>query len=281
MTISDFQGRLEEISKTRSNTSKGETADELISHIAESNLDDYRQYHSDLRDSGVNVITVLDPEYPQKLKSISDPPLCIYVDGNISTINNGITIVGTRSATEQRIESAQKIARAVVQDLDVSVISGLANGIDEAAHRGAIEASGKTVAVLPSDIEDIKPASNKRLGKEISGNGALLSETSCMTGFHKGRYLERNRITSGLSDAVVVVASKETGGTMKQAELAQAQGKPRFVYQSPQSDEQTPEILTQKKGYQVFSSVDELIHLISDSGAEDVDSQGNLTLGNF
>lgn len=278
---SDLRAELREVSGSRSAATKSDVADDMISHIEDLDITSYQQYCSRVKESDVKIATILDEGYPQKLKSISDPPLCIYVRGDESATRGGITVVGTRSATDHRIRTARKIARTVVNDLNTTVISGLANGVDEAAHEGAIEAKGRTVAVLPGEINKVKPRSNSDLGKRISKNGALLSEVSDQTGFHKGRYLERNRITSGLSDAVVVVASKDSGGTIKQAELAEAQGKPRFVYRSPHSDGQTPEKLVQESGFQEFESVEELINMISDSSENSVDNRGNLTFNNF
>jgi len=279
--IKNIREELASISKNRSGTSKGETAQDMMSYLQEVDIDLYQDYHSELRDSSMHILTILDSEYPEKLKLIDNSPLCIYVDGDLSSLYQGVTIVGTRSATEHRVEIARKIAKAVVQELEATVISGLANGIDEAAHEGAINKNGKTVAILPGDIENIKPSSNSDLGKRISNNGCLMSEISKFAGFHKGRYLERNRITSGLSDAVVVVASNDTGGTIKQAELAQKQGKLRYLYDSPESDGQTPASLVKQEGFQTFESVDELLDLLGSASSEKTDSQGNMTFDNF
>lgn len=279
--VENLLNELASISKNRNGTMKGETAQEMRSYLQEVDLSPYQDYHSELRDSGVEILNILDSEYPEKLTSIDNPPLCIYVDGDLSSLHRGVTIVGTRSATDHRIEMARKIAKVVVQELETTVISGLANGIDETAHEEAIDKNGKTVAALPGDVENIKPSSNTDLGKRISDNGGLVSEVSKFAGFHKGRYLERNRITSGLSDAVVVVASKDSGGTVKQAELAQKQGKPRYLYDAPESDGQTPERLINQIGFQKFESVDELLDLLKGDSPEKTDSQGNMTFDNF
>ncbi|MDS0241789.1 MULTISPECIES: DNA-processing protein DprA [unclassified Haloferax] len=280
-SVDSLLAGLESVSQAREGTNKGDAANEIRTYIQETNLDEYEQYYEQVRDAGVTVLTVLENEFPEQLESILSTPLCLYIRGDVGSIHDGISIVGTRSATSHRVDMAHRIAQRIVQEFDLPVISGLANGIDEAAHRGAIDAEGKTVAALPGDIESIKPASNKELAQKISENGALLSEVSKLVGFHNGRYLERNRITSGLSRAVIVVASKDSGGTIKQAKLAKEQGKPRFIYKSPDQDGQTPEKLVQDLGFKKFRTIDELIQLISDSNVKSVDSDGNLTFDSF
>lgn len=280
-SVDSFLSELDEISKTRNGSEKGETAEEIRAYIKETDLKSYQEYIKNLSGSGIKIVTVLDEDFPQSLQSIADPPLCLYVDGDISSIQDGITVVGTRSATDHRIETAHEIAQEIVREFSIPVVSGLANGVDTAAHEGAIEAGGETVAALPGDIENVKPASNKELGKKITKNGALLSEVSTFAGFHKGRYLERNRITSALGRAVIVVASKDSGGTIKQAELALKQGKPRFVYKSPEDDGQTPKVLIQEMGFKEFESVSELTKLVSESSTKDLDADRNMTFENF
>lgn len=269
---------LSEIAEIRNGTSKGKVASQILTYLDEVDISEYANYLSEISSDGVNIITIFNDKYPENLKSISDLPLCLYIDGEISSIESGITVVGTRSATDQRIDISKKISRQIVKKLDKSVVSGLANGIDEAAHQSSINNDGITVAVLPSDIKSIKPSSNEDLGKEITQQGALLSEISSLTGFHKGRYLERNRITSGLSDAVIIAASKDSGGTIKQAQLAAEQNKPRYLYVSPKSDNQSPKKLVEDLGFKTFNSVEELMDLLSDS---EFFNKNNTTLNDF
>jgi DNA processing protein len=143
------------------------------------------------------------------------------------------------------------------------IVSGLANGIDTAAHEGALDANEDTIAILPGSVENIYPKSNTELADEIARNGALVSELSKFGSMHRGRYLERNRITSGISDAIVVGASRETGGTIKQIKKAKAQGVPRFYYNPSQDDGQSPKKLEQL-GCVPFSDKGELLELIQD-----------------
>jgi len=140
-------------------------------------------------------------------------------------------------------------------------VSGLANGVDTAAHKSTVEASGRTVAVLPGDINEIYPASNKKLSENMANKGALLSEVSDKINIHRSRFIQRNRITSGLCEKVIIWASGESGGTIHQAKYAKQQAKPILLYDPDLSDGQSPEKIKNMWAH-TFTSMDEMRELV-------------------
>jgi len=177
---------------------------------------------------GVHLIAYESEIYPEKLREISDPPLLLYHRGSLTDFHNCIAIVGTRSPSVWGKETAYNFAGDLVSR-GYTIVGGLAAGIDTAAHRGALAASGKTVAILAGHIEDIYPRQNIDLAREIIASGAILSEVSPFVKVHKGRFISRNRLTSGLSHCVIAVESPGGGGTLQQVRVALAQQRPVFI----------------------------------------------------
>lgn len=195
----------------------------------------YREYLSKIDREGIEFVPFYRDEYPQRLRSIPDTPICLFVDGNLSALSDGVAVVGTRDAYDRRVEFVRKIAHKLVE-MDKTVVSGLAHGVDAAAHEGALEVGGRTTAILPGDVQTIRPSGNESLGERIREEGALVGELTDKRSIHKGRFVERNRLTSGISSAVVIGASGETGGTIHQADFAKEQEKPRFLYEPEEDD---------------------------------------------
>lgn len=168
--------------------------------------------------------------YPEVLKEIQGAPKELFVLGNLdNSLFPGIAIVGTRKATNAGVKTAERFAKEFALR-GLTVISGLAMGIDTAAHNGALDGGGKTVAVLGSPINKIYPAQNIGLAKEIIENdGAVISEYATEASSHKGSFPARNRIISGLSTAVVVIESPEKSGSLITAGHAADQGRTVFV----------------------------------------------------
>ena len=162
----------------------------------------------------IRIISGNDPDYPKSLLRISDPPVLLHISGNIDAINrNCIAIVGSRDPTQYGITAAKKLG-ALFAEQGYTVVSGLANGIDTAAHQGALEVNGMTVAVLAHGLDTIYPGKNKRLADEICKNrGALISEYSWGTKINRSYFAARDRIQSGLSLGVFVVETGIKGGT--------------------------------------------------------------------
>lgn len=179
----------------------------------------------------VNVITIKEDDYPVLLKYIYDPPPIIYFRGNfLDMVNNKKTlaIVGSRKATYY----GRKIAREISFELasrGYTIISGLARGIDTNAHLGALEAGGKTVAVLGCGIDRIYPAENVSISNKIVKNGAIISEFPIYTKPEKNNFPRRNRIISGLSMGTLVVEAAGKSGALITADYSLDQGREVFA----------------------------------------------------
>lgn len=202
-------------------------------------LDFYKDIINEYRYFGVHIIPISCSEYPKGLTKISDPPLMLYVKGDPKSIlKKSIAVVGTRKISPFGIEMTRKIVKECV-DLGFVIVSGLALGTDTQAHKAAIAYGGETIAVLPSDVNHVVPTENQDLAKSIVGFGSLVSEITHFAKMHKGRYIERNRLTCALSDGVIVIETGETGGSIRQAEIAIKQGKPVYTIKTDSNDHRT------------------------------------------
>ncbi|GAB4337504.1 MAG: DNA-processing protein DprA [Candidatus Abyssubacteria bacterium] len=178
---------------------------------------------------GIHLITYNSPDYPERLRTIHDPPPLLYVKGTICPEDtNSISIVGSRRATHYGKMTAAKLAADLAR-MGITVISGLAYGVDAAAHRGALEAGGRTVAVLGCGVDVIYPRANLRLFEHIPGAGALISELPMGTQPDPGFFPMRNRIVSGLSLGTLVVEAPRKSGALITARLALEQGREVFA----------------------------------------------------
>ena len=189
--------------------------------------------------AGCRVVPYSSDDYPGLLKQTPDPALVLYVRGDVKVLSQyGIGIVGTRRPTAYGSQVAGRMARDLAQR-QLVIVSGLARGIDSAAHRGAIEAGGKTVAVLGSGIDVIYPRENKRLAEQVAESGALISEFPPGTSPSPENFPIRNRTISGLSLGVIVVEAAEYSGSLITARLAVEQNREVFAVPgnitSPQS----------------------------------------------
>lgn len=167
-----------------------------------------------LLENGVRPIHLRSDEYPEQLAESEDAPAVIYVAGDLTAQdNNSIAIVGTRNATSYGVGMATTLARELAQ-VGITVISGLAIGIDTAAHRGALLADGRTIAVLAGGLDYIYPPQNNGLARQVIESGCLISEYRIGSRSKREHFPRRNRIISGLSRGVVVVeAAKKSGAT--------------------------------------------------------------------
>ncbi len=184
-----------------------------------------------LEKQGIGISTILDDDYPQLLRQISDPPPLLYFKGEFPIREKTcVAVIGAHKGyTNQGIELAVQIGKELARR-KVVVVSGLAEGIDSSAHIGAIKQGGKTYAVLGTGLNKIYPSENVALAKEISQNGALITEYNLDVPVKVGQLMARNRIVVGLSQAVIVVEMDEkSAGTMDAANIASKQGKPLFV----------------------------------------------------
>ncbi|RCV63357.1 DNA processing protein [Methanophagales archaeon] len=182
----------------------------------------------------IQIISKTSPNYPKGLLLISDPPRLLHVLGNSDAINKDcIAIVGTRKPTEYGIVAAKRLG-ALFAENGYVVVSGLADGIDAAAHQGALEANGLTVAVLAQGLNTVYPSKNNVLADTIlKTNGALISEYPCGTKTNRSHFVARGRIQSGLSLGVFVVETGVKGGTMHTVRYSKEQKRILILLQHP------------------------------------------------
>jgi DNA processing protein len=177
----------------------------------------------------VRVLTLEDKDYPENLKNISDPPPVLYVKGRlVKEDNQAIAIVGSRRASFYGIACAEKFSSGLAE-LGITVVSGMARGIDSISHRAALKAKGRTVAVLGSGLSNIYPPENQELFKMIAQAGAVISEFPMQTRPMPYNFPRRNRIISGLSLGVVVVEAARNSGALITANCALEQGREVFA----------------------------------------------------
>lgn len=178
---------------------------------------------------GQHIVSLADDAYPKALLEIADPPSLIYVRGNLALLQKrGLAMVGSRNATPQGQQTAENFAKTLAAK-GLSIISGLALGIDAAAHRGALAAKGETIAVIGTGPDRIYPARNKELALAIVEHGAIVSEFPLGTPAIASNFPRRNRIISGLSRGVLVVEAAPESGSLITARLAAEQGREVFA----------------------------------------------------
>lgn len=189
-----------------------------------------------LEEKGLKVFTLADDEYPEKLAEIPDPPPALFIDGTI--VDKGplagpvVALVGSRKASVTGLEVARTLGRTL-GERGLCVVSGLALGIDAAAHEGAVEAGGPTVGVLGSGIDVVYPKSNRRLFRRVVESGAVVSEYCLGEPPLAWRFPARNRIIAGLADAVVVVEAPEKSGALITARHALEAGRDVWAVPGP------------------------------------------------
>lgn len=199
-----------------------------------------KKYKDYINKNQINVININDKLYPKQLKNIYDPPVVLFTKGNVELFKNvGIAVVGSREANEYGKRQAYNLGYNLAK-CGYSVISGLAKGIDGAAHLGALKATGDTIAVIGSGLDVIYPKENLNLFKDILENGLIISEYIVGTKPLAENFPMRNRIVSGLSSGVVVVQAKEQSGAMITVDLALEQGK--NIYAIPRKHRYTTKL---------------------------------------
>ncbi|HEX7190121.1 MAG TPA: DNA-processing protein DprA [Thermoanaerobaculia bacterium] len=185
-----------------------------------------RRYET-LRDS---VITLFDPDYPPLLKEIIDPPLALHVRGDRSLLQrHAIAIVGSRRASPYAVNAAKHLATPLASEAMLVIVSGLARGVDAAAHEAALDADGTTIAVLGTGIDIVYPKSNRALFRRIENEGLIVSEFAPGTPPHAMNFPIRNRIISGLSLGTVIVEATGRSGSLITARTAAEQGREVFA----------------------------------------------------
>lgn len=208
----------------------------------------------------VRLLTLEDPDYPAALKTIADPPLALYVRGTLAEADAvAVGLVGTRRASVYGLMCAEQLA-ADLAGRGVTVVSGLARGIDAAAHQGALRASGRTIAVLGSGLARLYPAEHAELAGRIAASGAVISEYPMEAPPLAQQFPRRNRLISGLSLGIIVVEAARRSGALITADCALEQGREVFAVPGPMravTSQGTHHLL--KQGARLVTSVDDIL----------------------
>ena len=224
---------------------------------------------------GYHIVTLNDSNYPQLLQQIPDPPPFLYVSGRLDRSAVKIAMVGSRNATGYGITTTKALSTSLAA-LGITIVSGMARGIDTAAHQGALAAGGKTIAVLGSGLEQIYPADNKPLFHRISEQGAVVSEFSLFTKPEGHNFPIRNRIISGMTLGTVVVEATKNSGSLITARLAAEQN--REVFAVPGSIQSFKSIGTHtliKQGAKLVENAQDIIEELTPMIQYD-ESNGNI-----
>jgi DNA processing protein len=206
-----------------------------------------------------HVVTLADGEYPQALLQIPDPPPLLYVKGRVELLNRpAMAVVGSRNATRQGVMNAETFSRCL-SDAGLCVVSGLALGIDAAAHRGGLDGAASSIAVVGTGLDIVYPARNHALAHELAERGTLISEFPLGTAAKSANFPRRNRIICGLALGCLVVEAAPRSGSLITARLAAEQG--REVFAIPGS---------------IHSPVARGCHALIKQGAKLVESAGDI-----
>lgn len=179
---------------------------------------------------GIQIMTITDPAYPEKLRAIFDPPAVLYLRGSLPKLDElpSVGVVGTRTASAYGLQSAMRLSYQLSR-CGAAVVTGLAHGVDSEAARGALLGGGQVVGVLGNGIDVVYPQNNRTLYAEVSAYGCLLSEYPPGTAPLRWNFPARNRLISGLSDGVLVVEAGAHSGSLITARLALEQGRDVFA----------------------------------------------------
>jgi DNA processing protein len=227
--LSSFGGPETVLSASRSSLASvvsGKLADAIIEGKLYGDLASAERW---LGDATNHVFTLADAEYPAALLQTPDPPPLIYVKGRVELLNQpAFAIVGSRNATAQGKTTAESFSRAL-SDAGLTIISGLALGIDAAAHRGALEGAGSTIAIIGTGLDKVYPARNREIAHMIADKGAIISEFPLGTPPLAANFPRRNRIISGMTRGCLVVEAATSSGSLITARIANELGKDVFA----------------------------------------------------
>ena len=230
----------------------------------------------------IEFIHCKDINYPVMLIQVYDCPYALFARGNSAILNSpSVAIVGTRKASMSGLKAAFNFSKDLVAS-GYTVVSGLAMGIDAAAHSGALSSSGKTVAVLACGLDNLYPAVNKKLASSIIQNGGcIVSEYSPGEPPLKWRFPARNRIISGLSEAVVVMESPVKSGALITADFALEQNRDLFFHESAVAAQERYKVLAKQKGFSEKLQSQRSVQRYIEEGAPCISSVNELIMSLF
>lgn len=255
-----------------------ETADALHPAVETDDVRECEELIAALRDEGVSLTTVLDDDYPSNLREVYDRPPFLWVKGELRAEDErSIAVVGTRQASETGLRTARELAGGLA-DRGFTALSGLARGIDTAAHEATLEAGGRTIAVLGAGIrQPIYPAENAGLAERIMGQGAVVSQFWPEAPPTRKTFPMRNAVMSGLALGTLVVEASHTSGARMQARMALEHSKRLFLVRSLVEERDWTHRFVDHPATTVVESVDDVVAVLD----EDVEARSieQLTLG--
>ncbi len=237
----------------------------LVDRVTPADVDHYRAVIEGQQAAGVRVVTVLDQDYPANLRQIFNRPPFLFVKGELHEQDaRAIAVVGTRRASERGLDLARSIS-ARLAGHGITVLSGMARGIDAAAHGAALAARGRTIAVMGTGIDRVYPPEHLALAREIvASGGALVSQFLPGSGPTRISFPMRNAVMSGMAIGTVVVEASATSGARLQARLALEHGKRLFLVRSLVLEQEWAERYAQRPGVRVVDSVSEIEQAVAE-----------------
>lgn len=241
-----------------------EDAERLAERVSSNDLAHYEDMIEGLELKDIALVTVLDEGYPRNLRLVFNRPPFLFIRGTLlEEDNNAVAVVGTRAASEEGLAEAANLARGLAEN-GVTVLSGLAHGIDGAAHRSALDAGGRTVAVMGTGMnKPVYPEANRRLAEEIvASGGALISQFWPDHPPMGASFPMRNVVMSGMAIGTVVIEANSTSGAKNQARRALEHGKRLFLVESLVMHEKWAQDYSQRPGATVVKSVDDILDVL-------------------
>jgi DNA processing protein len=234
----------------------------LAEQVSPEMIDQWAAVLEDLLDDTTRLVTILDQEYPKNLRRIYNRPPFLFVRGSLEpTDERSVAVVGTRNASPEGLEHARQLATELAAR-GVTVVSGMARGIDTAAHTAALDAGGRTLAVMGTGIDKVYPKENAALARRIPERGALLSQFWPGTPPRGTNFPLRNVVSSGTAIGTVVVEASGTSGARMQARLALEHGKRLFLVEPLVLQEEWAQRYAQRPGTTVVKSVGDVLAVL-------------------
>ena len=241
-----------------------EVADELRQQVSSEEVEEYARQISDWSASGLRLVTVLDASYPINLREVYNRPPFLFLRGELpSEDNRVIAVVGTRTPTDEGLEQARQLAGDLASR-GVTVLSGLARGIDSAAHQAALDTGGRTVAVFGTGINRIYPPEHTDLAARILNHGAHVSQFWPDAPPTRYSFPMRNVVNSGMALGTVVVEAHGKSGARMQARLCLEHGKRLFLVRSLVLHEEWARRYAERPGATVVESVDDVVGILDE-----------------
>lgn len=235
--------------------------EQLVDNIEKSkDVELIKKYEAYINKNSIKLVNIIDEEYPENLRQIYDPPITLFCIGDVSLLKKtSIGIVGTREPSSYGKIVAERFAEELCEN-DITIVSGMAKGIDACAHIGALKSNGKTIAVLGCGVDIIYPSENVKIYNDIAKKGLIVSEYIIGTKPEAQNFPPRNRIISGLSSGVLVVEAKKKSGTMITTDFALEQGRELYVIPgniTSENSEGTNNLI--KQGAKVVTEINDIL----------------------